>query len=268
MKKSTASFFLLTLLLSFSLVGVAQDSREVRKSGEFSRNGQLSIDTYKGSIKVITWEKPEIEIVARIEADGWDRRSREKAEDTEIRVDLSSHAAHVKTNYDRVRDRHRGFLGISFGDDSDNLPLVHYTVKVPKSTNLEIKDYKSRTEVNDLESEVDIETYKGEVEVRRLAGSLGLKTYKGEAKVGFAKLGGRSRFETYKGSIDITLPRGKGFELDANIGRHASFDSDFPLGENRRQDRRRGMEVRSAVNGGGPLVRLKSDHGTIRLLEQ
>ncbi|MCX6142215.1 MAG: DUF4097 family beta strand repeat-containing protein [Ignavibacteriales bacterium] len=268
MSKATSAFSLLFLLLSFFLVGVAQDSREVRKSGEFSQNGRLSIDTYKGSIKVISWEKPEIEIVARIEADGWDHRSREKVEDTEVRIDLSSHSAHIKTNYDRLRDRHRGFLGISFGDDSDNLPLVHYTVKVPKTTNVDIKDYKSRTEVNDFVSDVNIETYKGEVEVGRLGGSLSLNTYKGEVKVGFARLGGKSRFETYKGSIDITLPRGKGFELDADIGRHASFDSDFPLGENRRQDRRRDSEIRSAVNGGGPLVRLKTDHGTIRLLEQ
>jgi hypothetical protein len=268
MIKSTSAFSLLFLLISFSLVGVAQDSREVRKSGEFSQNGKLSIDTYKGSIKVITWGKPEIEIVARIEADGGDRRSREKVEDTEIRIDLSSHAARIKTSYDRVRDRHSGFLGIFVGDDSDNLPFVHYAIKVPKSTRIEIKDYKSKTEVNDLESDVDIETYKGEVEVGRLSGSLTLDTYKGEVRVGFARLGGRSRFETYKGSIDVTLPHGKGFELDADIGRHASFDSDFPLGENRRQDRRRDSEIRSAVNGGGPLVRLKSDHGTIRLLEK
>jgi hypothetical protein len=268
MTKSASVFSLLFLLLTFPLVGVAQDFREVRKSGEFSQNGRLSIDTYKGSIKVVTWEKPEIEILARIEADGRDRRSREKVEDTEIRIDLSSHSARIKTNYERVRDRHRGFLGIFVGDDSDNMPFVHYTVKVPKTTNLEIKDYKSRTEVNDLESDVNIETYKGEVEVGRLLGSLVLETYKGEVRVGFARLRGESRFETYKGSIDITLPRGKGFELDADIGRHASFDSDFPLGEKRRQDRRRDSKVRSAVNGGGSLVRLKTDHGTIRLLDQ
>ena len=268
MKKSTSAFFLLSLLLSFSLVGVAQDSREVRKSGEFSQNGRLSIDTYKGSIRVIAWEKPQIEIVARIEPDGWDRHSREKVEDTEIRIDLSSHSARIKTNYERTWDHHSGFLGLFGGDDSGNLPLVHYTIKVPKSTNIEIKDYKSRTEVNDLESDVSIDTYKGEVEVGRLSGSLSLNTYKGEVKAGFVRLGGRSRFETYKGSIDITLPHGKGFELDANIGRRASFDSDFPLERDRRQDRRRDMEVRSVVNGGGPLVRLKTQYGTIRLLEQ
>jgi len=268
MTKGTSSFSLLFLILLFVVAGPAQDSREVRKSGEFAQNGRVSIDTYKGSIKVFTWNKSQIEIVARIESDDSDRHSRERVEDTEIRIDLSSHAARIKTDYERVRNRQSGFLGIIVGVNSDNLPLVHYTIKVPKTTNLEIKDYKSRTEVNDLESDVKIETYKGEVEVGRLSGSLTLETYKGDVRIDFARLNGSSRFETYKGTVEISLPRGKGFELDADIGRHGSFDSDFAFEKNRRQDRRKDMEVRSAVNGGGPLVRLKTDHGTIRLLER
>jgi len=268
MNKVVSSFSPLLLILLFVISVQAQDSREVRKSGQFGPNGRVSVDTYKGSIKVFTWDKPEIEIVARIESDGWDRHSRERVEDTEIRIDLSSHSARIKTDYDRMRDRHSGFLGMFVGDHSGNYPLVHYTIRVPKSTNLEIKDYKSRTEVNGLESDVNIETYKGEVEVEKLSGSLALETYKGDVRIAFARLGGRSRFETYKGTIDISLPRGKGFELDADIGRHGSFDSDFVFEKNRRENRRKDMEVRSAVNGGGPLVQLKTDHGTIRLLER
>ena len=268
MTKVTSSVsILLLLVLSFALSVLAQDSREVRKSGEFDQNGRVSIDTYKGSIHVSTWNKSEIEIVARIESDGSDRHSREQVNDTEIRIDLSSHSARIKTDYDRVRNRHRRFLGLFVGDDSDNLPMVHYTIKVPKTTKLEIKDYKSRTDLADLESDVNIETYKGEVEVARLSGSLELETYKGEVRATFTRLSRRSRFETYKGTIDISLPRGNGFELDADIGRHGSFESDFAF-ERNHQDRRSNMTVRSAVNGGGPLVRLKTDHGTIRLLER
>ena len=268
MKKVASSTSLLFLVLLFVISVQAQNSREVRKSGEFGQNGRVSIDTYKGSIKVLTWDKSEIEILARIGSDGLDRHSRERVENTEIRIDLSAHSARIKTDYDRVRDRHSGFLGIFVGDESGNLPLVHYTIKVPKTTNLEIKDYKSRTEVDGLESDVNIETYKGEVEVERLSGSFALETYKGDVKIAFARLSGKSRFETYKGSIEISLPRGKGFELDADIGRHGSFDSDFAFENKRRQDRRTDMEVRSPINGGGPLVRLKTDHGTIRLLER
>ena len=267
MKQALSFLFFLNFVL-LTISALAQDSREVRKSGTFEPNGRVTIDTYKGSIKVVAWDKPEVEIFARIESDGFSRHSREQVEDTEIRIDLSSHSAHIKTDYNRVNNRHRGFWGIFGSDNSDNLPFVQYTIKVPRTTNLQIKDYKSRTEVWDLQSDVDIDTYKGEIEVGKLMGSLTLNTYKGEARIDFAGLSGRSRFETYKGKIEISLPRGKGFELDAEIGRHGSLDSDFAIERRHQQDRHSTTEIRSAVNGGGPLVLLKTEHGTMRLVER
>jgi hypothetical protein len=268
MKKVTASLFLFLFVLSFVIALQAQESREVRKTGVFEQKGRVSVDTYKGSIKILTWDKPEIEIVARIESDGPERHARERVEDTEIRIDLSSHSARIRTDYDRLKNRHDGFLGIFGGNDSDNLPLVRYTIKVPRTTSLDIKDYKSHTEIDDLESDVNIETYKGEIDIARLSGSVSVETYKGEARIGFVRLGGRSRFETYKGKVDIGLPRGKGFELDADIGRHGNLDSDFSIERHGRQNRNRDTEIRTTLNGGGPLVQLKTEHGTIRLLER
>jgi hypothetical protein len=154
-----------------------------------------------------------------------------------------------------------------FSIDSDNLPFVHYTIRVPKATRISIKDYKSKTTIDDLQADVELDTYKGEVAIGRLLGSLDLKTYKGEAKVGFAGLAGRSRFETYRGEIEIALPKGKGFDLEANLGRHANFRSDFERIRDSENDRRRGFEMRTSVNGGGPLLRIKTDRGEVRLLE-
>jgi hypothetical protein len=267
MSKVSSIFSILLFIVAFSIPAQAQDTKEVRKSAQFGQNGRVLVDTYKGSIRISPWDRPEIEIVARVESDGWDRRSRERVEATDIRIDISSNSARIKTDYDEVNQHRDGFLGI-FGGDSGSLPFVHYTIKVPRTTNIEIKDYKSKTELNDLQSDVEIETYKGEVEIGRLTGSLALETYKGDVRVDIANLKSRSRFETYKGNIEITLPRGKGFVLDADIGRHGSFDSDFALERSRRRDRRSDMELRSPVNGGGPVVRVKTDHGTIRLLER
>jgi hypothetical protein len=260
---SVLSFLLIILASVPSLV--AQESREVNKSAPLSANGRLSIDTYKGSITILPWDKSEIVIHAIIESDGSDRYERDMVDGTEIRIDLTSSSARIKTDYEHAKRRHRGFLGI-FNDDSGNLPFVHYTIKVPRTTHVMIKDYKSKTTIDDLQADVDVETYKGEVAIGRLSGALELQTYKGEAHVGFANLTGRSRVETYKGEIELNLPKGKGFDLDADIGRHARLDSDFE--RVRDNDRRRGYDVRQSVNGGGPQLRLKSEHGTIRVRER
>lgn len=257
------------LLFFISVLGIpllAQETREVHKSGPFGNDGRLVVETYKGTLEIMTWDKSEIDIVARIESDGSGRRSRDDVQNTEIRVDLSANSARVKTDYDRVR-RHNSFLGfLQFG--SDELPLVHYTIKVPAKTSVEVEDYKSTTSIADIQSDVVIDSYKGEVEVSRLSGSVNLKTYKGKAKVDVKYLGGRSRVETYKGEIDFSLPKGSGFELDAEVGRDAHFSSDFELDRDRSRDRRRGYDVRVAVNGGGPVVRLKCSKGKVRLLER
>jgi len=254
------------LSLAFVAFALAQETKEVHKSGSFGPNGKVYVDTYKGSIDILPWDKQEIDISAVIEADGDDRSSREQVQDTEIRIALSSSSARIKSDYESAKRRHRGFLGL-FSVDSDNLPLVHYTIKVPKATRIVIKDYKSQTTIDDLQGDVELDTYKGEAAIARLLGSLDLKTYKGEAKVGFAGLAGRSRFETYKGEIEITLPRGKGFDLEADLGRHAHFSSDFETVRDRENERRRGSEMRTSVNGGGPLLRIKTVRGTVRLLE-
>ncbi|HTY37782.1 MAG TPA: DUF4097 family beta strand repeat-containing protein [Bacteroidota bacterium] len=267
MKRALALLSVSIILLIAVGVTFAQDTREVNKSGAFSRDGRFSLDTYKGSIKIVPWDKSEIEIHAVIEADGNSRYDRDMVEDTEIRIDLSSNTARVKTDYDHAKHRHHGFLGL-FTYDSDNLPFVHYTIKLPNTAHVVIKDYKSQTTVDGLQADLELETYKGEVSVERLSGGIDLKTYKGEGHVNFTSLTSRSRVETYKGEIELSLPRGKGYDLDASIGRHARLQSDVEWARDSKSSRKHGYETHSSVNGGGPELRLKSDHGTIRVYER
>jgi DUF4097 and DUF4098 domain-containing protein YvlB len=139
---------------------------------------------------------------------------------------------------------------------------------MPRTARLVNKDYTSKTSVADLRSDAEIETYKGSVEVTNHDGSMTLETYKGEVWVGFANLARKSRFETYKGEIEVKLPKGKGFDVDAEIGRRARFESDFDLAGKYRGSRHRDYDIRSSVNGGGPTLRLKTEKGTVRLVER
>jgi hypothetical protein len=268
MKRFPAALILSLVSIFLAASLHAQETKEVRKSGPLSADGRVSVDTYKGSISVTGWDKPEFEISALVEAD--DERGRdaaEKVQDTEIRIDASSSSVRIKTDYDKVNRRHHSFWDL-FDGNSGNLPLVHYTIKMPRTAQLVIKDYKSKTNVSDLRADVEIETYKGRVEVNDLDGGLMLETYKGEVWADFAKLARRSRFETYKGEIQIKVPKGQGMDVDADIGRRARFDSDFDIAERYRSRHREDYDFRTSVNGGGPLLRLKTDKGTIRLLER
>ncbi len=252
--------------LLFSTASVlAQEMREVKKTVELNKTGEVTIDTYKGSITIETWDKPQVEIYAKIEPDGWDRHDREKVRDTEIRIHDSPEHVSIETDYDALKSHSSWFFGL-FGDDEGSLPFVHYTITMPSTARLHIKDYKSESKISDLNASMEMNTYKGKVSIRNFEGSIDLETYKGEIRTDFAKLTGDSRFETYKGSIDITLPKGAGFEFAGDIGRRADFNSDFDLsvkGRHRSAERYSGP-----VNGGGPLLRVNTEKGVVRLKEK
>lgn len=262
--------FLLFGAVVLSQLVAAQPSREVKKTIPLDADGRLVVDTYKGSITITTWDRAEVDISARIEADEsmWESRRDEedKVRDTEVRIESSGREVRLKTDYTRLKRRHRSFWDIVDGDTGP-LPFVHYTIKMPRTASLKIKDYKSETNVADVKSDISLYTYKGRVRLVGVEGSVDVETYKGDVRVDYAALGKFNRFETYKGDVDITLPRKSGFELEAHLSRGGSLRSDFEVEERYRSRHHRSKEYRASVNGGGPLLRLETYKGTYRLRE-
>ncbi len=145
------------------------------------------------------------------------------------------------------------------------MPFVRYTIRLPRTARLTVKDYKSQTHVTGLAGALDLNTYKGDVEIADMDGPVELETYKGEVRAAFSRMA-PSEFETYKGRIDISLPTAAAFDLDADLGRHGELDTAFALvtkasGWSSRDARRRG-----SVNGGGPELKLQTYKGNFRIL--
>jgi len=248
--------------LGFLMAGAVQSSdfKEVHRTLTLDPDGRLEIHTYKGSITVKTSAAAEVQISARIEPDGDDRWDREKVEETQIRISGGGHSVEVKSDYDEVR--HHRFLGL-FGGDGGSLPFVHYTVVMPGTARLEIEDYKSETKISDLKGDLKLHTYKGSVSARGLEGAAQIKTYKGDIHVDFTRFVRASRFETYKGTFDVALPRDSRFDLDADMGHRGDLESDFAIAVRTRRSGRQAM--RGAVNGGGPELRFSAYRGSLHL---
>jgi hypothetical protein len=260
MKRAYVFLVLLALVTSFV---TAQETREVKKTVEISKDGEVFIDTYKGSIKIETWDKPQVDIVARIEPDGWSRRDKEAVNKTEIDIDASSSKVRIKSDYDRLKHHDSWFFNW-FDDNNATMPLVHYTISMPKTARLTIKDYKSDSYISNVHAPIDFNTYKGNVSITGLEGSINLETYKGKVEVDVVKLAADSRFETYKGDIRIGLARSTAFNIDTDFGRRADFFSDFDaLYHSKRYSDNESS--RGTVNGGGPMLRLSTEKGTYRL---
>jgi hypothetical protein len=240
---------------------VGANFKEIHKAVPLNPDGRVSIETFKGWIDVAVWDRPEVDVTARIEPDDSGRHQSEKVRETEVRIDGSGSRVRIKSDYGGVR--HRGFLGI-FGDD-ETLPFVRYAVKLPPNAHLVVNDYKSQSRIAGLRGGLDFETYKGRVEIRDLEGAVRLQTYKGEVDAAFARLGA-SQFETYKGDIRIALPPSTGFDLDADLGRHGDLQTEFEVAMKVFSRHGNGEQQRGSVNGGGPELRLQTYKGTFRIL--
>ncbi len=247
-------------LLLASNLAQAADTKEFHQTIPLDRDGRVSVETFKGSVDVKTWDRPEVRIDARIEADGDHRDQAEKVRLTEIRVAGSGAAVSIRSDYHAVEHRH--FFGIFWGDDG-TLPFVRYTIQMPASGRLDIEDHKSDIRVAGLRSDLKLHTYKGTARVTDLDGAARVDTYKGDVRVEFARYAHDSRFETYKGEVEVRLPKDSRFELDGDAGRRGNIDSDFAM--TTKTGRWHSADVTGAVNGGGPRLRFTTHKGSLRV---
>jgi hypothetical protein len=259
---SKAAFLSFAAFLTATTAAKAADTKEVHRALALDRDGRVDVNTYKGSVTVTTWDRPEVRVDARIEPDGDDRESREKVQWTEVRISGGGGSVEIKSDYDEIKHHGYGFLGL-FDVETGSLPFVRYTIQMPATARLEIKDYKSGITVSDLRADLRLHTYKGSARVSNLDGAARVDTYKGDVRVAFARFSRASRFETYKGEIDVRLPKDSRFDLDADSGRRGDIDSDFAM--TMHAGRSRAARASGAVNGGGPELRLTTYKGTLRI---
>ncbi|MBK9064598.1 MAG: hypothetical protein IPL89_15605 [Acidobacteria bacterium] len=262
MRQHPAAPLALCVLAAFALPAAASlPSRDVSTTLPLAAGETVRVDTYKGSVKVMTWDRAEVAVEARIEADDSCGSAKDLAkwvDQTKVVIEKRGGAVSIKSDYDALEE-----VSSWFGSCTSR-PFVRYTIHMPKGAALRIKDYKSDLIVKDLTADLDVNTYKGHLDVIGLSGGLRVETYKGDVNAGIVRLLGEVHAETYKGSIVLHLPGAAAFELSAETGRRGGFRSDFETPADSR-GRRRGLYASGTVNGGGPRVSLKTDKGSLAL---
>ena len=227
----------------------AADSRNISKTVQLNLTGSVRLETHRGSIHISTWDRPEVEVDARIEAGPW--TSRRRFDGTDVAIDSSANSVSIRTRHP-----------CCISDDGSN-PLVDYTIRMPRTARLSIRDHASDAHIYDLSAGLDIETHRGTVRVERLTGALQARTHRGVFHVDFAALTGNSLVETHRGSVELALPRESKFDIRADLDRRSLLESDFPVMA--RLAHGRGRNLEGSVNGGGPILQLNTDRGHIRL---
>src|SRR5688572_30089310 len=120
---------------SDSLPPPSAQSKEFKKSVDFEPGGNLTFTTDKGSINLVSWERNQIEIVARIDPpeDVTEEYGRRVVEAVRIEVLGGGRSLTIRSNFDDVPYKTDNLV-----NKDKRLPDIHYEVRAPRSLNLEL----------------------------------------------------------------------------------------------------------------------------------
>lgn len=255
MRVNTAIVVFLLLLAPVAIQ--ASPSREVHKVVDLDPSGRVTIDTHNGSVTITTWDRPSVQIDARI--DPGDRWSSDDVGRTKVRIGGSRSEVNIESDYSELEGwSSNWWLGLFNGT---SLPLIHYTVKMPSSARLRIKDHNADIRVTGLRGAVDIRTHNGDVTLLDFDGAAEIETHNGGGRITFTRFTRDFRLSTHNGSFRVSLPEGSRFNLDVDSHRGNAVHSDFALA-GLRGDRSR---LVTTVNGGGPELRFVTHNGSLAL---
>ena len=285
----------LTLMLALMLAAAPA----LAQGGSYERTvalepgGNLSVAASGGSVLLLAWDRPQVEVRARIEAPaGTDGDyAREIVEATRIDVRETAGAVSIASDFSEVE--RRGFF-----DRRRTRPDVHYEIQAPRASNLDIELERGagttlrgfdgritmrveRSDLNlvELGGTLRIELERGQLQASDFSGSLTLDVERGD-RVVLTRLRGSVlidaertnvvlRAARIEGDSDVTIERGdltvelaemQPLTVDAELSSRSDLENDLPLTLQQTGDRLRGT-----VAGGGPVLRIRSDRGDVRL---
>ena len=181
-------------------IAAAQD-RTFEHTMELQSGSRLTLEADRGSVVLVSWNRPTAEILARIEppADVDADYAQRAVEGTAIEVRGNRRSVRIRTDYGGVP--RRGLFG------NRRLPRVHYEIRAPRQLHLDLGIDRSSATVEGFEGRLLLDLDRSDLDVRDLAGTVTLTFDRGEFQAsGLA------------GSIAIDLDRARGVVLDGVRG--------------------------------------------------
>jgi len=253
-KRAVVSLFLAVLATAASAATLRET---VDRTLDVRPGAALAIANTNGSITIHTWDQPRIQVKAEKKVEGGDDVV--KGAMKELRIDMTPKdgGLAILTHYPRENDGLWDLFTRSHVSAS-----VTYDVTVPRSMNVDVDNVNGTVYVSDLRGKMNLDTTNGKIEVIHCAGRLDAETTNGSIRAELLAIdaGQPMSLETTNGRISVALPPNAGARVDAETT-NGSIHTELPIltssvGKS---------SLRGTLNGGGPLLRLHTVGGSIRL---
>lgn len=237
-------------LLSFS--AQAEITEEIEQTFAVSEQASFKLDNVNGSVKISTWDKAEIHVLATITADDQDDR-----ENIVVDMQQTSVGVSVETRYKEKQ---------SWGRNS-NSGKVEYVVTVPTNTTLaDIDLVNGSLSINDVKGEINAELVNGSIKANGLANNSEFSSVNGSIKISYDEFANELDnidVETVNGSIKVSVPKSLSAVVAAET-MHGSIKTDFGLVAEKNLFT--GRHLNGEVGNGDIRITMESVNGSVKLL--
>lgn len=140
---------------------------------------------------------------------------------------------------------------------------VSYRLEVPSMSSLSLRSTNGGITIDDVAGKIDFRTVNGGVTLSRLGGEVRGRTSNGGVTVdldGATWNGSGLDVETSNGGVRLSIPAQYSARLDAGTV-NGGFNIDFPVNVQGRIDR----QITADIGAGGPLIRVRTNNGGVRV---
>lgn len=273
-RTTTLTTAVLAIAIAWAHPAGAQERQEAR-SVALDAGGLLRLDARKGSVTITGWDRPAVDITARIVAPSHVEAEYAARAVAATAVDIVAQGGEVsiRSNYDAVPRR-----GGPWTDRE--VPAIHYQIRAPRALRLHLDADRGPVTIVGVEGAVDLTIDRGALDLRDVRGDLAVTIDRGDRSrlAGVAgrlrlvadrtslvvtadQVDDRSRIDIQRGDLDLRLPAGQGLTLQTDVSRRSRVVADVPVQWNGDEPRR----ATGHVNGGGPTLAIESDRGRVHI---
>ena len=226
-------------------------TKELRQTYPLTDHGHLRVDNINGKIRIIAWDRPEIEMVAVKRAD-----TEADLDDLEIEIHSTAEQFQIHTKNPRRKWSFR----------SNHSASVDYELKVPVQAGLDnVQNVNGSIEISGVQGKVHASTVNGRLAADGLSADAELGSVNGGVQAAFDHLEDvrNASIKTVNGRVRLTLPEEGNAEVSAHtLNGSIHSGPDLPV----KKKSPVGTDLHGTMGKGGAQIKAETVNGAIQIV--
>jgi len=227
----------------------AEELREVfHQTYPLTRQGRVSLDNLNGNVRVVTWDRDEIQVDAV-------KHSKKQEDMDRVKIEVNARADRI-----RILSKYSDSKPRQGRNDSAS---VDYVLTVPKQCRLDkVSTVNGGVEIENVGGDVEAGSVNGPVTASGLAGEVELSTVNGPLKAGVVELKKPVSLKSVNGSVTLAVPANANANVSADT-LNGSINNDFSLKPKTHFPV--GKSLDGKLGEGGSKIKISTVNGGIHL---